>query len=51
MTPPRCGPRNHILDIAGLTIGHADDGSVKSGSPVPRFDEPAVDPAGADGDG
>ena len=42
MTPPRCGPRNHILDIAGLTIGHADDGSVKSGSTVLLFDEPAV---------
>ncbi|SMC66035.1 L-aminopeptidase/D-esterase [Fulvimarina manganoxydans] len=42
MIAPRSGPRNHILDIAGLSIGHAEDERVKSGSTVLLFDEPTI---------
>ena len=38
----RPGPHNSILDIAGLTVGHADDLTLKSGVSVVIADEPAV---------
>jgi L-aminopeptidase/D-esterase-like protein len=39
---PRPGPTNSILDVAGLTVGHADDTSLKSGTSVVIADAPAV---------
>ncbi|MDR3372968.1 MAG: P1 family peptidase [Ancalomicrobiaceae bacterium] len=38
----RPGPHNSILDIAGLTVGHAEDARLKSGVSVVIADEPAV---------
>lgn len=34
--------RNLITDVAGLTVGHADDATLGSGSTAIIFDEPAV---------
>lgn len=36
------GPSNHILDVPGLTVGHADDPALRSGASVVLFDAPAV---------
>jgi L-aminopeptidase/D-esterase-like protein len=36
------GPMNHILDVPGLTVGHADDADLRSGVSVVLFDTPAV---------
>ena len=36
MTP---GPRNLLTDVAGLTVGHADDDDLMSGTTVVLFDE------------
>ncbi|WP_018697911.1 P1 family peptidase [Amorphus coralli] len=38
----RPGPRNHLIDVAGLAVGHAEDHRVKSGVTVVVPDEPAV---------
>jgi L-aminopeptidase/D-esterase-like protein len=39
---PRPGPTNSILDVAGLTVGHAEDARLKSGVTVVIADEPAT---------
>lgn len=36
------GPQNSILDVAGLSVGHASDARLKSGVSVVIADEPAV---------
>lgn len=38
----RAGPRNLITDIAGISVGHADDTALKSGSTAVIFDQPTV---------
>jgi L-aminopeptidase/D-esterase-like protein len=38
----RTGPRNLITDVAGLRVGNAGDGKLKSGVTVVLSDEPAV---------
>ncbi len=38
----RTGPRNLITDVAGLRVGNADDGNLKSGVTAVLCDEPAV---------
>lgn len=38
----RPGPRNHLLDVAGLTVGHAEDHHAKTGVTVVVPDEPAA---------
>lgn len=38
----RAGPRNLITDVAGLKVGNAADGRLKSGVTVVLCDEPAV---------
>ena len=38
----RTGPRNLITDVAGLTVGNADDAGLKSGTTVVLCDPPAV---------
>ena len=38
----RAGPRNLITDIAGISVGHADDAALKSGTTAVIFAEPAV---------
>ncbi|MBW8909327.1 MAG: P1 family peptidase [Mesorhizobium sp.] len=38
----RAGPRNLITDVAGLRVGNAGDGKLKSGVTVVLCDEPAV---------
>ncbi|MDR3496746.1 MAG: P1 family peptidase [Ancalomicrobiaceae bacterium] len=38
----RPGPQNSILDVAGLTVGHAEDPRLKSGVSTVIADEPAV---------
>ncbi len=40
--PFRPGPRNLITDVAGLSVGNADDAALKSGVTVVICDEPAV---------
>jgi D-aminopeptidase len=35
-------PRNLITDVAGLTVGHADDARLASGATAIVFDQPAV---------
>ncbi|MFX4520390.1 P1 family peptidase, partial [Acinetobacter baumannii] len=39
---PIPGPLNSILDVAGLSVGHASDAQLKSGVSVVIADEPAV---------
>jgi L-aminopeptidase/D-esterase-like protein len=39
MTP---GPRNSIADIAGLTVGHASDARIKSGTTVVLAENPVI---------
>ena len=36
------GPRNLLTDVAGLTVGHADDARLRSGVTVILCDEPTV---------
>jgi L-aminopeptidase/D-esterase-like protein len=36
------GPANSLTDIAGLTVGHATDGELKSGVTVVLSDKPAI---------
>lgn len=38
----RSGPRNLITDVAGLRVGNADDGNLKSGVTAVLCDEPAI---------
>lgn len=38
----KAGPRNLITDVAGLSVGNADDAGLKSGVTVVLCDEPAV---------
>ncbi|NDV85164.1 peptidase T4 [Aurantimonas aggregata] len=38
----RAGSRNLITDVAGIRVGHADDGGLKSGTTAVIFDPPAV---------
>lgn len=40
--PMRPGPNNHLIDVAGLAVGHADDPVAKSGVTVIVPDQPAV---------
>jgi L-aminopeptidase/D-esterase-like protein len=40
--PFRAGPRNLITDVAGLTVGNASDGRIKSGVTAVLCAEPAV---------
>ena len=41
-TLPRMALRNLITDVAGVTVGHADDAKLASGVTAIMFDEPAV---------
>ena len=36
------GPTNLITDVAGLRVGNADDGALRSGVTVVLFDRPAI---------
>lgn len=42
MTGKTTGRRNLITDVAGLSVGHAQDSRIGSGTSVVIFDEPAV---------
>ena len=42
MDPWRPGPRNLITDIAGISVGHAHDAVLKSGTTAILFDAPVV---------
>jgi L-aminopeptidase/D-esterase-like protein len=39
---PRMAPRNLITDVAGVRVGHADDGKLASGVTAILFDRPAA---------
>ncbi|MEN3792208.1 P1 family peptidase [Fulvimarina sp. MAC3] len=42
MTPWSAGARNDLTDIAGLSVGQAEDARLESGTSVVVFDEPTV---------
>lgn len=39
---PGPGPKNHLLDVAGLSVGHAADPSAATGTTVVLAEDPAV---------